>query len=321
MSAKPASLLLCCLGLLWVGLALAPAQADEVSALQAGLDGRQVGYELYRVQAGDTVENIAVRFGVSPEGLRALNRIPPEARVAPGQSLAVLLPGKPRPRPEEPPTLAPAPTPAAPEDTAYTPRYAVVARACSITSARPPSPGRLLWQCDPGDRVVVTAEQNGYLGVIMLGGSTGWLPRDSAQLTDQVLSPEELNRLLQASTQGRRGVVQEAMRYLGTPYRYGGRLPDNVDCSLLVQTAFARHGLSLPRTAAEQCEVGQPVVTADLQAGDRLYFINRAGRINHTAIYIGDNQFIHASSNRGCVAIDSLSNPYYAARFYAARRS
>ena len=92
-----------------------------------------------------------------------------------------------------------------------------------------------------------------------------------------------------------------------------------MDCSLFVQTVFGRYGVHLPRTAAEQCEVGQPVSTANLQAGDRLYFINRAGRINHTAIYMGNTQFIHASSNRGCVAIDSLTEPYYAAALLFAR--
>jgi cell wall-associated NlpC family hydrolase len=60
---------------------------------------------------------------------------------------------------------------------------------------------------------------------------------------------------------------------------------------------------------------------SELMPGDRLYFISRSGRINHAALYIGDGMFIHASSRRGCVGIDSLSDPFYWSRFIGARRN
>jgi len=310
------SALLCCLGVAGCIVAGAlPVRAAQANPLEAGLDNLQVGYEIYQVQPGDTVANIAARFGIPPDRICAVNRLDVSAELAPGQSLAIVLPGR-RPRAQAGPAAELEP---AASGASFAPRYAVVSRACTITSARPPAYGRSLWQCDPGDRVLVNSVQEGYYGVIMLGGSTGWIPVSSAKLTDDSVSPEEVNRMLQAG-EGKSEVVREAMRYLGTPYRLGGGLPRSVDCSLLVQAAFARFGYRLPRTAAEQCEVGQWVSTNCLQPGDRLYFINRSGRINHTAIYIGDGQFIHASSNRGCVAIDSLNTPYYAVRFYAARR-
>ncbi len=319
---KLSTLLVC--AVVTVSLAF-PALAAP-NELEAGLNSLQVGYEIYQVQPGDTVENIAVRFGVSAQRLRLLNRIEEDAEVSPGQSLAILLPGRARPRTELAPDasgpsvdLAPAASAPASVATSFSPRYAVVSRACTIASARPPASARSLWQCEPGDRVLVSSEQEGYYGVIMLGGATGWLPTSAAQVTDSCVTPDQINRMLQQG-QGHGEVVQEAMRYLGTPYRYGGALPRDVDCSLLVQTVFARYGVHMPRTAAEQCEIGTPVTTDQLQPGDRLYFINHAGRINHTAIYMGDSQFIHASSNRGCVAINSLTEPYYAARFYCARR-
>jgi cell wall-associated NlpC family hydrolase len=120
---------------------------------------------------------------------------------------------------------------------------------------------------------------------------------------------------------GRPDVVQEAMRYLGTPYRYGGRLPYDVDCSLLVQAAFGARGARLPRTAAEQFEVGQAVNYTELLPGDRLYFVSTSGRINHTGIYIGSGRFVHASSRKRCVAIDALGDRLYWSRFVGARRS
>ena len=311
---------LVCVGALCALLtAAAPGMGDETRGIQTGLDSWQVGYEVYQVRPGDTVENVAARFGVDPGRIRAVNRLDESAQLAPGQSLAVVLPG--RPRVDRALAMDPTETENAndaSELTTFAPRYALVSKACPITDTCPPSRGEVLWQCDAGTRVLVNCQQGDYLGVVMLGGSTGWLPAASAQLTDDAVTPAELERMMQGG--GSADVVQEALGYLGTPYRYGGKLPRNVDCSLLVQTVFARHGMRLPRTAAAQCEVGLPVNGSDLQPGDRLYFINRSGRINHTAIYLGNSQFVHASSNRGCVAINSLQEPYYAARFYGARR-
>ena len=300
--------------------AAAPARGDEAAGIGAGLESWQVGYEIYQVRSGDTVENIAARFGVEAARIRAINRLEESAQLAPGQSLAIVLPGRPRVKHEPEPAPAEAATPETeqPQLTTFAPRYAVVQKACAITNACPPARGDVLWQCDAGTRVLVNSQQGDSLGVVMLGGATGWMPAAAASLTDDAVTPSELEQMMRGG--GCADVVQEALCYLGTPYRYGGKLPRNVDCSLLVQTVFARHGVSLPRTAAEQCEIGTPVNSCDLQPGDRLYFINRSGRISHTALYLGNAQFVHASSNRGCVAVDSLQDPYYAARFYGARR-
>lgn len=318
---KPSIIALVCVGVLCLATgAASPATSDEASSLQVGLDSWQVGYEIYQVRPGDTVENIAARFGVEATRIRAVNRLDDSAPLAPGQSLAIILPGRARVGGEpEPPAAPPAPEGEQPQITTFAPRYALVNRACAITSACPPAPGDVLWQCGAGTRVLVSSQQGDYLGVVMLGGSIGWMPSSSADLTDDAVTPGELEQMMKGG--GCTEVVQDALCYLGTPYRYGGKLPRNVDCSLLVQTVFARHGIRLPRTAAAQCDVGTPVSGYDLQPGDRLYFINRSGRINHTAIYIGTGQFVHASSNRGCVAVDSLHDPHYAARFYGARRS
>ena len=313
---KPFLLRFLCAGVLCAALGAAqPARAADPSEVTPGLNTWQVGYEVYQVRSGDTVENIATRFGVDPSRIRAVNRLDASTGLIPGQSLAIVLPG--RTRAPRAPEVAPEPAPAELQQLA--PRYANVVGSCNVTSACPPNGGSVLWQCEAGDRVLVNAQQGDSYGVIMLGGSTGWIPAGAVTLTSDMVSASDLDRMLKG--EGRVAVVQEAMAYLGTPYRLGGNLPRDVDCSLLVQTVFARHGIRLPRTAAAQCEVGRPVNVNELQPGDRLYFINRAGRIGHTAIYMGGSQFVHASSNRGCVAVDSLQSPYYASRFYGARRS
>lgn len=265
--------------------------------------GVEFSYQIYQVQAGDTVENIAARFGVQAAAIRQLNDLRGRG-VTEGEAIAIPLSARPAPK------------------VSYhviEPRYAVVTRPSTITD----QPGPLgvagaLYEPEIGSQLIIDAEQGEYLGVVMMDGTAGWIPKSCAQLTERTIPAEQLEEMIKG---GRPDVVQEAMRYLGTPYHYGGRLPYNVDCSLLVQAAFGARDIYLPRTAAEQFAVGHPVHYSELLPGDRLYFVNRSGRINHTGIYIGDGRFVHASSRRDCVAIDALSDPEYWSRFVGARRS
>ncbi|MCL5048079.1 MAG: NlpC/P60 family protein [Firmicutes bacterium] len=96
-------------------------------------------------------------------------------------------------------------------------------------------------------------------------------------------------------------IVQAATNELGVPYVWGGSAPSTgFDCSGLVQYVFSTLGVSLPRTAAEQEQVGTPVASmAQAQPGDLLFFEpgqNGAppGEAGHVAIYIGNGQMIAA---------------------------
>jgi len=87
-------------------------------------------------------------------------------------------------------------------------------------------------------------------------------------------------------------VVADAKRYLGIPYVWGGESTSGMDCSGLVQKTFGDLGIKLPRTAAEQQQVGTPVASlADAQPGDLLFFGKPA---YHVAIYAGNNQLIES---------------------------
>lgn len=96
------------------------------------------------------------------------------------------------------------------------------------------------------------------------------------------------------------GVCESAKRLLGTNYLWGGKTSKGVDCSGLVQLSFARAGVRVPRDSNQQVIVGQLSATrwnrAGLRRGDTLYFINPQGRVSHTGLYLGDDQFIHAVS-------------------------
>lgn len=115
-------------------------------------------------------------------------------------------------------------------------------------------------------------------------------------------------------------LITTAKKYIGVPYVWGGSTPSGFDCSGFVQYVFKAHGISLPRTAKQQWNVGTSVSKANLKPGDLVYFANTyTTGISHLGIYIGNNQFIHASSSQG-VTISSLSNSYWASHYYGAKR-
>ena len=115
-------------------------------------------------------------------------------------------------------------------------------------------------------------------------------------------------------------IVATAKKYIGVPYVWGGESPKGFDCSGYVQYVFKMHGISLNRTTETQYKHGSYVSKSNLKPGDLVFFQNtyRAG-ISHVGIYIGNGQFIHASSSKG-VTISNLSSSYYTSHYYGARR-
>jgi cell wall-associated NlpC family hydrolase len=112
-----------------------------------------------------------------------------------------------------------------------------------------------------------------------------------------------------------------AMRYMGTPYVWGGSSPaTGFDCSGLVQWSYDQAGIHLPRTAAEQFDVGVPVSRNDLQPGDAVFFADPDGFVHHVGLYIGDGKFIDSPETGQDVRIDSLSEPYFAEQYAGARQ-
>jgi cell wall-associated NlpC family hydrolase len=121
-------------------------------------------------------------------------------------------------------------------------------------------------------------------------------------------------------------VVATADRYVGIRYRYGGETPrDGFDCSGFVRYVFGRNGVELPRTSRQQATVGVALGArvASLKPGDLMLFSTTGGRINHVAIYVGNNRMLHASAGAGKVLYDNLTTArgkWYLARHVASRR-
>ena len=116
-----------------------------------------------------------------------------------------------------------------------------------------------------------------------------------------------------------RRVVSDSMNYLGVPYVFGGTTPNGFDCSGYVRYVFANAGVYLPRTADAQYEVGYSVSTSELVPGDLVFFSTYEPGPSHVGIYLGDGDFINASSSQG-VSVASLYSSYWGSCYIGARR-
>jgi cell wall-associated NlpC family hydrolase len=111
----------------------------------------------------------------------------------------------------------------------------------------------------------------------------------------------------------------EAERWSGTPHRLGGTDARGIDCSALVQSVYREaFGTDVPRTTERQVLIGEPVPQQALTTGD-LVFFRPTKRTRHVGIYLSNGEFLHVSRSMG-VAVSSLSDPYWSARYWTTRR-
>jgi LysM repeat protein len=108
--------------------------------------------------------------------------------------------------------------------------------------------------------------------------------------------------------------VRVVKTFLGVPYKLGGSTLKGIDCSAFVKKIYEIFKVELPRTTREQFSVGRKIEKDQLEEGD-LVFFKRRGNSTHVGIYIGDNQFVHASYRNREVKIDHLDMPYFSTRF------
>jgi cell wall-associated NlpC family hydrolase len=201
----------------------------------------------------------------------------------------------------------------------------------------------LLTHAATGTYLAIQQEVDGWDGVLMADGSTGWLPTRAVQKLDYEVEATGAYHAVAATgslpgyseaddiyprtsqpyfTGDAQALLKEAYKYLGVPYVWGGNTFHGLDCSGFIKNVFGACGYNLPRLGSDQMAYGVPVPVDQLQAGDRLYFGKRTDRVGvtHTGLYIGNGYFIHSSSSRHGVAISHLSEPLFRRIYVCARR-
>lgn len=270
----------------------------------------------YKARQGDNDWVLAKRFSTTPTAIRKLNPGVNWERLQIGQSLRVPAPAK---QPVKSPSFAS--------------RGAKVAVSTVVMRSRPSSKSSRIGTAKKGEIAKVLDRESGWVKVRFGSGAQGWVRQDTVSQTNSVPkatkqpvttakreNPSKKHSAPKIASSGV-AVLDQAQRYLGVRYRYGGTSRAGFDCSGFVGYVYRSVGVKLPRTSSEQSRVGTYVSKSNLSPGDLVFFkTNRGTRINHVGIYIGDSKFIHASSGRGHVRIDTLSGGYYDRRFATARR-
>ena len=101
-------------------------------------------------------------------------------------------------------------------------------------------------------------------------------------------------------------ITDTAMKFINSPYIWGGRIPSGLDCSGFTQLVYKIHGISIKRDSYQQAEEGKPVdFISESKPGDLVFFDNERGRISHVGMILASGLVIHAS---GRVRIDSIDH-------------
>lgn len=120
------------------------------------------------------------------------------------------------------------------------------------------------------------------------------------------------------SSQVKNEIVKTARAQIGTPYRYGGAAPGGFDCSGLIMWTYNQHGISVPRTTAQQVHAGTRIKKNELEPGDIIVFRTSSGL--HTGIYTGRGMFIHSPRAGARVREEQLHSTYWTKAYREARR-
>ena len=164
--------------------------------------------------------------------------------------------------------------------------------------------------------VTVLACYDGWYLVRCQYGTEGYIRSDYLNLTSVAASRSG------SAKSGNSSVVAAAKRYLGVRYVYGGASSRSVDCSGFTMLVMRQFGVSLPHSASGQWTSGKGTKIysrSALRAGDLVFFrdpkVARGKAASHVAVYIGNNQFIHASSSSRKVTYGTLNSSYHS-RYY-----
>jgi hypothetical protein len=181
---------------------------------------------------------------------------------------------------------------------------------------------------DLNTRIYIRDYKDGWYNILLEDFAEGWIVEASGEL--QLSGSKAVSR--SGERAGALGNIREVTsKYLGKEYSWGRTGPDRFDCSGFTTYIFRTYyeeylkekGISLPRTSREQAGIGTSVGADELLTGDLVFFntdSRSSGAVTHVGIYLGNGEFVHASSAGGSVVVSSMDRGYYRQRFLRAKR-
>ena len=118
----------------------------------------------------------------------------------------------------------------------------------------------------------------------------------------------------------RSNVISYAYNFIGRPYVWGAEGPRSFDCSGFTKYVYKAFGVNLPHYTGSQIGEGSSVLRRNLKQGDLVFFNTDGSSVSHVGLYIGDGDFIHASSGSRKVTVSNLGQSYYKSKYVGARR-
>lgn len=161
-----------------------------------------------------------------------------------------------------------------------------------------------------GTTVSVITQSGDWYNVSLADGTTGWVYKNYIAM----------GNVSRGDSLGRR-IADFALKYQGVGYVYGGSSARGFDCSGFTKYVYQNFDIWIERVAADQAGQGTRISSSSLRVGDLVFFDTDGGHnyINHVGIYIGNGQFVHASSGGGRVMTSSMWEGFYANAYMTAR--
>lgn len=202
--------------------------------------------------------------------------------------------------------------------------------------SRPTTSSGTLATLQSGTTVQIIGINSGWYKV-MYSSQTGYVRSDFVTLVASTTTPAQGNTSTDTAgsdttttpapapttSTERQQLVDFAKQYVGGSYVYGGESPsEGFDCSGLVYYVFHHFNYDVTRTASSQyANDGTSIQKSALQPGDLVFFSSNGGySVTHVGIYIGGNQFVHASCPTVGIVISSLDSEYYTSVWYGAKK-
>ncbi|MGE5561275.1 MAG: NlpC/P60 family protein [Chloroflexota bacterium] len=198
-------------------------------------------------------------------------------------------------------------------------RQAVITAKFATIHATPDaaSPGLTAKDAVQGTVLPVTAEQDGWVGVKLPDGRSGWLNASSVRLAADIKDAFPRGSATD--------IIATAKQYVGLAYLWGGTTGYGFDCSGLTQFAYRVNGYAIPRDADMQYNAGQVLNSRDeLRPGDLVFFSTYKAGPSHVGIYMGNNLYVHSASSGLQISSFDPKAPEYSQdldqKYFGARR-
>lgn len=158
--------------------------------------------------------------------------------------------------------------------------------------------GYLIQLLTKGALVISTGkEEANWIEIELINGLKAWIRKDFAKAKVEIGGQLDISQL-------RKNLVDTALTYMGTQYRWGGKSPFGIDCSGLCSVSYLINGIHIYRDAVLKEEYMREITIEEVKAGDLIFFPG------HVAMYIGNDKYVHSSSSINGVNINSL-NPVH----------